>query len=76
MRFLLSQWRLFGPNMDVDPSRYFKAEIRTNPMKLIDFMFLSVHRALPIGKDILQTYYNRQPIGAISKDAPAEDTRR
>jgi hypothetical protein len=58
---VLSNGGYFGPNMDADPTRYFKAEFAQDPMKLIDFMFLSVHRALPIGKDILQTYYNRQP---------------
>jgi Tannase and feruloyl esterase len=58
---VLSNGGYFGPNLDEDPTRYFEAAFAQDPMKLVDFMFLSVHRALPIGKDIVQSYYSRQP---------------
>ena len=49
-----------SPGMN-DPAAYFKAEFAFDAAKLVDFMFQSVHRALPPGKDVVRRFYGSAP---------------
>jgi hypothetical protein len=57
---ILSNGGYDGPNLDADQAAYFKAGFARDRMKLIDYFFLSVHRALPVGKAVVSGYYGRK----------------
>jgi feruloyl esterase len=40
---------------------FFKAEFAYDPVQLADFTFQSEHRALPVGKELIATYYGNAP---------------
>jgi hypothetical protein len=49
-----------GPGND-DQAGYFRAEFAYDAVKLMDFMFQSVHRALPVGKEVVRIFYGSMP---------------
>lgn len=40
---------------------YFKAEFAWDPVKLADFTYLSEHRSLPFGKEVIKRFYGATP---------------
>ena len=40
---------------------YFQANFAYNPVKLADFTYLSEHRALPFGKELIRKFYGAAP---------------
>jgi hypothetical protein len=40
---------------------YFKAEFAYDPVQLADFTYQSEHRALPLGKEVIQKFYGSGP---------------
>ncbi len=49
-----------GPGFE-NPAEYFKAEFAYDAVKLVDFMFQSVHRALPAGREVARMFYGSAP---------------
>lgn len=56
-------WATMATNGGYDfPTRdaaYFRAEFAYDPMKLADYTYLSIHRSLPLAKEVLQRYYGK-----------------
>lgn len=38
-------------------AKYFRAEFAYDPVKLADYTYLSIHRTLPFGKELVQAFY-------------------
>jgi hypothetical protein len=57
---LLSNGGYEGPPV-TDIEEYFKASFARDAMKLTDFMFQSVHRALPVGQEMVRLFYGSSP---------------
>lgn len=56
-------WATMATNGGYDfPQRdaeYFRAEFAYDTMKLADYTYLSIHRSLPLAKEVLQLYYGK-----------------